>query len=154
MQWLLRLLLLGPLLEARALASQAKFHHFRSWWHVLAALANDSLHVAALGADQTARHLELFLIGDLDIVATGVLGLSVAVAVAVGIRLLPLGLLLLRLVVWNQTSIHGSTQGPINGPIHGGPAGRNEVCRVLVLRELLTYVLHLKFGPSRLELTH
>ena len=132
------------------MASQAKFHHFGSWWHVLAALANDSLHVAALGADQTARHLELFLIGDLDIVATGVLGLSVAVAVAVGIRLLPLGLLLLRLVVWNQTSIHGST----HGPIHGGPAGRNEVCRVLVLRELLTYVLHLKFGPSRLELTH
>lgn len=72
MQWLLRLLLSRSFFEARALASQAKFNDVLRV-HVLGAIFDDPLHVAALCPDESPRHLELFVVRNLDVKAAGVL---------------------------------------------------------------------------------
>ena len=51
MQRLFGLLLLGPLLEAGSLSAKPQLDNLHSLWHVLAAVRDDTLHVAPLGTD-------------------------------------------------------------------------------------------------------
>lgn len=74
MQRLLRFFLLGPFFEAGALAAEAKFDDLGHLGHVLAALLDYPLHVAALCPDQSTGNLELTLVGNLNVVATSILG--------------------------------------------------------------------------------
>ena len=78
-QGLVALLLLGSLLEARALAPQSELDHVLLLLEgsALAADLDHALHVAALGADEPACHLELFFVLDLDVEPAGVLDVLV-----------------------------------------------------------------------------
>jgi len=69
MQGLVAFLLFGPLLEARPLAPQPQLYHVLLLFirGTLAANLNDALHVAALGPDQPACHLELLFVLNLDV---------------------------------------------------------------------------------------
>ena len=77
MQGLLGFLLLRPLLEARAFAAEAKLDDFHRLWHSLAAVRDDSLHVAPLGTNESPGDLELALVRDLNVISTGELGRAV-----------------------------------------------------------------------------
>ena len=102
---LLALLLLWPLLEPAALAAQAQLDHLCADWHVLAALGDNALHVAALRSNQAARHLKVAVVGNLDVVPAGVLSAAVR-ARGVSIRAIALNalrLLLLRVVAVEHT---------------------------------------------------
>ena len=78
MERLFGLLLLGSLLEAGALATESQLDNLHSLWHVLAAVRNNSLHVAAFRTDQSTSDLKLALVWDLNIITASVLGLAVA----------------------------------------------------------------------------
>lgn len=70
-QRLLRLLLPRSFLEARTLASQAQLDDVLRV-HVPRAVFDNALHVAALRTDQSARHLKLLVVRNLDVEAAGV----------------------------------------------------------------------------------
>lgn len=84
---LLRLFLSWTFLKARSLSSKSEFDDFSALWHILAALTNDTLHVASLGTDQTTGNLELFLIWNLDIISACVLCRVVSITLLIGIPL-------------------------------------------------------------------
>lgn len=81
MQWFLGLLLPGTFFKARPLAAQTQLDHVLRV-HVLRTVFDDTLHVAPLRTDETPRHLELFVVGDLDVEPTGVLDGGVVHVVA------------------------------------------------------------------------
>ena len=99
MERLFGLLLLGALLETGAFATEAQFDNLGYLWHVLAALRDDALHVAAFGADQATGHLELALVWNLDVVAASILGRGVGVAIATDLVVSEGSLGLLRILL-------------------------------------------------------
>lgn len=68
MQLFIRFLFGRSLLVTGPLPSQSEFHHLRL---LVTALIKDLLHVAALGANNFACHLEVMIILDLYFVSTG-----------------------------------------------------------------------------------
>ncbi len=81
------------------MASQAKLDYLSARWHILAALPDDTLHVASFGPDQASGYLELFLIWDLNIEPAGVLRIRIGQVFIVDVVLVALSLLVLSLVV-------------------------------------------------------
>ena len=77
MKRLFRLLLLGPFFKAGSLSAKPQLNNFHSLWHVLAAVRDDTLHVAPLGTDESASDLELALVRDLNVISASVLSLAV-----------------------------------------------------------------------------
>ena len=75
MQWLIRLFLVGTLLEARAFATESEFHDVLNGTRtVFRAEFDDLLHVAAFRSDESSAHLELLVVFNLDVETARVFG--------------------------------------------------------------------------------
>lgn len=75
-EWVLALLLVGSLLEARAFASESQFDDLEGvdlGVEATTALLDDSFHVGALAADYSSCHLELLFVVDLDVIPASIL---------------------------------------------------------------------------------
>ena len=62
------------LAEATAFASQAEFDHVCRLWYISTTQFNDTLHVDAFGSDKTSSNLEIFVVFNLNIESTCILG--------------------------------------------------------------------------------
>jgi len=138
MEWLLGLLLLGPLLEAGALAPESQLHDLADLWHVFLALRDDALHVAALGSDQATGHLELTFVRNLDIVAARILYGSIRArsrTLLHGVALHGLSRRLEGSTVRKQASCCASSRYEVLG-----------ACLQQVRKRVIVYVLLLELG--------
>ena len=73
MEWLIRLLLIWPLLKPTPSPSQSQLYHLLHWpIESLRTHVHYPLHIAPLGTNEFAGDLELFLVDNLDIKAAGV----------------------------------------------------------------------------------
>jgi hypothetical protein len=90
MQWLVGLLLSGPFLESRSLASQPQLDYFLVLIIVgaFAAYLDDPLHVASLCPDKPPRNLELLVILNLNIKTTRVFNIFILCLLEVRLLLL------------------------------------------------------------------
>ena len=140
MKRLFWLLLLWSFLKSWALTSQSQLNNLSTWWHILAALANDTLHVATFGPDESTGNLKFFLIGNLDVKSTSILSRAIVDCVVVNVTLEALGLLMLCLVVVEEVAIHCVIC-----------IGWYKWIRVLERGELGMDIVCLKFGPHSLE---
>lgn len=77
MERLFRLLLLGSFLEAGTFTTETKLDYLCLLGHVLVALRNDALHIAALGSNEATGDLELAFVGDLDVIPARILDCAV-----------------------------------------------------------------------------
>jgi len=73
MERIVAFLLARALFKSATLASQSEFDHIRRLWRIAAAHLDDSLHVHALGSDQSSGDLEILIVLDLNIKPTGIL---------------------------------------------------------------------------------